>query len=470
MRTLPSRSRTRLWLIWLIAVFGATNVFSPLLDEFRSDKSVPAGESLTNYYDIIVEGLRDDGDISHYFAYAQATLGRPYVSDLVRPPREAGRAGLPDLNSTATPMRPLVPWRDFVVEYPPGMMIPALAPAFITSDKTAYFWLFTVEMEIALTLAVWLCVRTADDLRPSAGADALFQAIALTLALGVVGVRRYDPCVALAIAGAVHALARGRPGVGGAALGVAIVLKGVPILLAPIFAIYALARGDGRGLARGVAGCVLILAATGLAYALIAGPHMWDAFSYHGSRPLQIQTVYSGLLILGRTLDPGLVDTTFSYGSLNVVSPAEPTLRAISTALLIVGLLGSWLYAWRSIRKARDDADRLLALVSASLACLIAYITLGKVFSPQYCVWLIPLAALSAPFSSRAIRGILLLGFVLVQVEYTFLYRIIYAKLIPQTGILIVLRTLCLWRFAAATPNAASDQQTARLTAAPEAP
>ena len=468
MRTSPTRRRTRLWLVWLIVAFGALNAFSPLLDAFRSDKSAPAAESLTNYYDILVAGLREDGDISHYFAYTEATLGRPYVADFVRPPEQAGRSGPLDIFSMTTPTRPLIPWRDFVVEYPPGMMIPALAPALLTSDKNTYFWLFTVEMEIALTLAVWLCVRTADDLGPGSGSDALFQAILLTLALGVVAVRRYDPCVALAIAAAVHALARGRPGLSGAALGAAIVLKGAPILLAPIFAIYALSRGDSHGLARGVAGCAAILAPSGLVYALIAGPHAWDAFAYHGARPLQIQTIYGGLLILGQSLDPWPLSTIFSYGSLNASSPVEPALRLISTAPVIAGVLGSWLYAWRSVGKARDDADRLLAVTAASLACLIAFITLGKVFSPQYCVWLTPLAALSAPFSSKPARGLLLAGFVLVQVEYTLLYRIIYARLIPQTGVLILLRTACLWRFASATPNGGLGQQSARPTGAPE--
>jgi hypothetical protein len=46
----------------------------------------------------------------------------------------------------------------------------------------------------------------------------------------------HDPCVALAIAAAIHALARGKPALSCAALGFAPVLKGVPILLAPIFA------------------------------------------------------------------------------------------------------------------------------------------------------------------------------------------------------------------------------------------
>jgi len=131
------------------------------------------------------------------------------------------------------------------------MMLTALAPALVTSDSDMHFRLFALETEAALTLAVWLAASTAERLRPEAGSQALVQAIWLTLALGWVAVRRYDPFVALAVAVAVHALALRRPALGGAALGLAIALKGVPILLAPIFVIHAIARRDWKALALG---------------------------------------------------------------------------------------------------------------------------------------------------------------------------------------------------------------------------
>jgi len=97
------------------------------------------------------------------------------------------------------------------------------------------------------------------------------------------------------------------------------------------------------------------------------------------------------------------------------------------------------------------DSERLIAVVLASLACLIAYITLGRVFSPQYCVWLIPLAALAAPFSSASARRLLPEAFLMVQLEYPFLYGFVYSTLTPAAGVLILVRTAWLWRYAAAT-------------------
>src|SRR5271166_6503242 len=102
---------------------------------------------------------------------------------------------------------------------------------------------------------------------------------------------------------------------------------------------------------------------------------------------------------------------------MNAVSPAEPALRALSSLLLVAGLVASWVFAWAPLRDARDEDQRLLAVIQASLVCLLAVITLGKVFSPQYCVWLVPLAAAAAPFASAEVRRRLPFAFLLVQTE-----------------------------------------------------
>jgi hypothetical protein len=101
-----------------------------------------------------------------------------------------------------------------------------------------------------------------------------------------------------------------------------------------------------------------------------------------------------------------------------------------------------------------------LALVRASLACLIAYITLGKVFQPA-------ILRLAHP-SRRDGRAILALlnarkllpaAFVMVQIEYPFLYGLLYLTLVPAAGALIV-RTTWVWRYAAVTLGAGAAQAT----------
>jgi hypothetical protein len=199
------RARRRwLWLGWLVLVFGVLNIYGQPIESFRT-KSDPPSVSIdslskrTSFLDRILIDLRDDSNARYYYSVAQAALGRPYQPRYVQPYDGAllGAAPGADDDKIVAPPRPLLPWRDFLLEYPPGMLAVILAPSLVTSDRDAYFAIFNLEMELFFTLAVYFSVRTADLLKAD-GTRVLFQAILLTAALGVVAVRRYDPSVAFA--------------------------------------------------------------------------------------------------------------------------------------------------------------------------------------------------------------------------------------------------------------------------------
>ncbi len=178
MRLISMPRPAQLWVVWLVVVFGAMNVFGMPLESWRLPRD---GETIDwetaqarqTPIERLLTTLRCGQDVARYFAYAEATLGRPYRAFFVQPPGGTASGSAHDWSRTVVPQRPLVPWRDFAVEYPPGVMIALLPPALVTDDEETYVRLFALEMEAALTLAVWFCMRTADRLRPGAGDAAL---------------------------------------------------------------------------------------------------------------------------------------------------------------------------------------------------------------------------------------------------------------------------------------------------------
>src|SRR5579872_3624241 len=101
-------------------------------------------------------------DLARYRAYANATLGKPYLAFYVRSDeqwRRAFAAGehipLPE-STTVTPDRPLRPYRDFLVEYPPGFFLVALPPALVTDSERSYGVVFEIGM-VLLLLGAWIC-------------------------------------------------------------------------------------------------------------------------------------------------------------------------------------------------------------------------------------------------------------------------------------------------------------------------
>ncbi|MGO9428913.1 hypothetical protein, partial [Rhodoblastus sp.] len=132
-------STRKLWTIWCLLVFGLFNLYGPSLSSYRTPDDPPEvpGRTVALRLDTLqMLGVlaRNDGDTARYFSYANAMLGRPYSSFYVRKMEDwtvAASAEEPNAGAFAivTPERPLLPWRDFSMEYPPAMAVFALLPA-----------------------------------------------------------------------------------------------------------------------------------------------------------------------------------------------------------------------------------------------------------------------------------------------------------------------------------------------------
>ncbi|HEY6174346.1 MAG TPA: hypothetical protein VIX73_07890, partial [Kofleriaceae bacterium] len=110
------------WFAWCAVVLGLFNTCATHAERVRVERDIAAGAWSAS---LVVQAARsvgtDDGDIARYFAYSNAILGRPYAAYYVRPAagwRADDIANDPALSPTAT-SDPLVPYRDFSVEYPP---------------------------------------------------------------------------------------------------------------------------------------------------------------------------------------------------------------------------------------------------------------------------------------------------------------------------------------------------------------
>jgi hypothetical protein len=84
-----------------------------------------------------------------------------------------------------------------------------------------------------------------------------------------------------------------------------------------------------------------------------------------------------------------------------VAGGAAKAVGVLFSLLTLAALV--WIY--RAYLRGRDDAQRL---VTASVAAVTAYVALGRVLSPQYIVWLIPLVPLVAGTAGLVATGALI--------------------------------------------------------------
>ena len=447
---MKSLTRPVLWLLWLAMVFGLFNCYGPPVWSYQpkdrteqmTKPEILDGMTLFQLLGVIV---RNDSDTRRYSAYANAILGHPYNPYYVRPMKDwthiEGVKTQYRQNDIAKPEHPLLPWRDFSVEYPPGMLIFTILPALFTSDVDLYYTLFNLEMELLLTLSVFAAVRATDRLAPGQGQRLLLYAVGATAACGFFAVRRYDACVSAAIGLTFWSIAARRSSWGGAALALGVIIKGAPILFAPLGALDYITARRWPELLRAAAAASAVCLLTGAAYLLLAGEHWSDAFAYHRTRPLEIESTYAALLIFLRAFIPDLVSGSVNtFGSSNIVSPAEPYLRPIASIAPIIAFLAIYIWAWRALRATRDDYQRLIVLAKTVCAIVVAYCALGKVFSPQYVVWLIPAAPLASLGATATARKMMFAALVLSQIEFPFAYTFLSGELHPEFGLLVLAR------------------------------
>ena len=99
-----------------------------------------------------------------------------------------------------------------------------------------------------------------------------------------------------------------------------------------------------------------------------------------------------------------------SHGSQNIVGHARARPRAFGVLqLLVLAAL------WVAFARGPATGDRL---VRYAAACTCAFIVFGKVLSPQYLIWLLPLVPLVRGRRGLAATALLTLALILTQVWF----------------------------------------------------
>ena len=306
----------------------------------------------------------------------------------------------------------LRPYIDFPVEYPP-LAIPLFMLPGHSANVIAYTDWFNVEMFVACAAAAAATAAAAARLWVT-GRKAWLAAVAFpvcVLATGAIIGNRYDAAVALVLAVFLLLLAYELWTPAALVLGIGFALKLTPAILLPLVLVLAVRR-------RTIGWSIVYF---GVAAVLPFVPFMIHGmkgleypFTYQLHRPLQVESVLAAPLLLGHVFNAIWVEIGTSYGSQFIAATGAQTLARISGFLELAALAVTYWLIWRR-RATLRATPRLVPL--AVLALILAFMTFGKVLSPQYFIWILPAIALVMP--ERRALGLVLLGaLLLTQIEF----------------------------------------------------
>jgi glycosyl transferase family 87 len=343
-----------------------------------------------------------------------------------------------------------VPYRDFELEYPPGALpvfaLPGLAEpgrdqqvstGFRRSFETI-MWLCGAAALVAMAVVLRVLRRTTVNV----WAVLCFAAIA-PLLLGSVVLSRFDLWPAAIVAGALAALVSSRLRVGHALLGLGVTVKLFPAVLLPLGVAFVWRRAGRREALTCLLLALAVIAAVFAPFVVLSPGGVWHSLSVQLSRPLQVESLGSALLLVGHHVFGFGVTGETSHGSQNLAGTAADAV-AVASAVVQAALL---LWIWFSFARGPGSRE---ALVRSSAAALCAFIAFGKVLSPQFLIWLIPVVPLVR--GRRGVVATTLLGVALLLTQTWFPFRYFRLALDFEAGLswLLLARDLTLVALVAA--------------------
>lgn len=352
-------------------------------------------------------------DEAIYWSTSGAVLGRSYD------PAVLDRGAAPESFSRPLPVADghlHLPYVEVPFEYPPPALLVTVPLRLVADTFLAYGYAFGVLMALALAASVALALRVARTPIAAAWREdrRWWAASLLVLAHGGIAVQRLDAVLAVLLAGVAWAALERRTTALGVFLGLAAATKLLPVLFFPL--VIAADRAFFREPKRMVQVAAIAFLTGSVAMAPMAlGGGFLEVLRFHGQRGLHVESLLGSLYGAVMALAGSRQVATHDFGSMNFHGPGSALLAQLATPLMLAGVAYVTVTTYRSPR-GESLRERAACLSCAMLALATVLWLTGKVFSPQYMTWGIPLALAIPGARARTPIALLFAALLLSQI------------------------------------------------------
>ncbi len=264
-----------------------------------------------------------------------------------------------------------------VLEYPVltgvFMYLAALVTRLFGGDSLLFF---AVNVVVLSALLAWTIAATARTV-PRRPWDGLLVALAPVVALAAFV--NWDLLAVALTAAALLAWSRGRPGMAGVWLGLAAAAKFYPLVLVGPVLLLCLRRRQGAAAARFLAGALVAWLVVNVPVMLANWEGWLRFYAFSRERGMDFGSPWYALSLGLEGSGVSLSGVTIPPGALNAVATGSFLLACVGIALLAL------------------RAERPPRLAQLALLVVGAFVLTNKVYSPQYVLWVLPLAVLARP-------------------------------------------------------------------------
>ena len=368
--------------------------------------------------------------------------------------------------------RGLVPYRDFHIEYPPG--------------ATFIFWLvwqlpghYRGTLSAVMLVCLCICLVGVVATARALGLSPVRQAIAggiialAPLLLGPIVLERFDMAVAAVTAWMIYAAVTERWRLMWILLAVGVLIKLVPIALLPLLLIWHAHRRGWTAAIRDAAISMGIVVIGILPFAIIAPSGTWYFVGYNLRRPPQLESLTSNLFLLLANYGHYRFRIVEDYHSNGVHGTGPAVVATISTVVLAIAVVVCAWWSWRLLAGSSPPADRGI-IVAGAAATIVALTVFGKVLSPQYMMWLLPVTLILQGRRGRTAVALTVLVFLLTLTYFPTHFaeiskvQIYVIRILTLRNLALIALLVVCWPRASSGRDVATTGADQAATATPE--
>ena len=286
----------------------------------------------------------------------------------------------------------MMPYRDYVFEYPPFSLAVFLIPRLFSFDLGSFRYSFAFFSSLAYVISAWLVMDMTKDNRK------MFPLmVGILLIVPIVDqlfiMTRNDTFAMLFVVLSLWCYRKGYTRTAYVMVALAAMIKIYPALLIVGYVIYDIAKRDNTTAFRGLMVCGLTCLLMELPFLIIDPGSAFNYLTYHTGRPIQIESVTATLMYVAYAFGLTSLHYDSTSGSENIVGELpdilSPYVNAIMVAAII--LLIVWLVSRIRYSRPMDGDGRMRLLYMVLPALTLMFIVLSKVYSAQYMLWILML-------------------------------------------------------------------------------
>jgi hypothetical protein len=331
-----------------------------------------------------------------------------------------------------------LPYRDAFFEYPP-LAAPIVAlPGLVSTTEEGFRLAFFGSTLMLGAGVVVLCGALAERTGGNR-LRAMVGAALMPLLLGALVRTHFDLAPVVLVLTALLLLCAGYPRSGLGVLGLGVMTKAFPLVVAPVALAWLVARGERREAWQGGVVLVAVMLACALPAVAVSPGGTLDALRYQTERPVQIESTPALALLALDGAGVGHAVSVKSNASDGLEHEAAGLVSALFALTLVATIGVSAILAARGAGEsgspgsgaapaAEASPEQKRELVLASLAAVAAFAVFGKVLSPQFMLWIVPLGALAFAWRLGALAAAVAAAAILTQLWFPARYFDLVAR------------------------------------------